>query len=232
LKKLIIDLTKYNGIAFAILFGVLIVTLVPLSIYSFITGNDFTMLPSLFTISGSNPDFSNSFKIQFGSNIVWQLLLIYICLTFIIFGIDYAKKKRNLLFVLVSLLAVGIQIFGFNYLSKNTADPLIETSVQQVTAIIEKKEDAIIYVGRENCPDCILYKPKLINFLQQKHIDIDYFNTTGNEKEMSNYRKYYNNLGVKSVPSIMFIKHGQIQQVLYGDKEPDKIEKEILKYKH
>lgn len=90
--------------------------------------------------------------------------------------------------------------------------------------IIDSKGNSIVYIGRENCLDCILYKLKLIFYLEKEKLEINFLDIIGNKIDVDNFRKYYNKLGVESIFVVIFIKNGKVECILYGDKEVENIE--------
>lgn len=227
MKKTILDIFKYSGISFFATFLILVALIIPNGVNSFLNGTSFQVPLNMLTIAGVANGSENSLEIHFTQIFFWQILLLYTCLTFIIFGIVYAKKNKKALYLVISLLAMGTLVLGSAQLSRLQQEPLKTTTVQDIDSIINSKGNSIIYVGRENCPDCILYKPKLISYLEKEKLEINYLDTTGNKNDVDDFRKYYNKLGVESIPAVIFIKNGEIEQILYGDKGAKNIEHTI-----
>ncbi|EGP4828510.1 thioredoxin, partial [Enterococcus faecium] len=68
-------------------------------------------------------------------------------------------------------------------------------------------------------------------YLEKEKLEINYLDTTGNKTDVDNFRKYYNKLGVESIPAVIFIKNGKVERILYGDKEAENIERTIKLFK-
>jgi predicted bacteriocin transport accessory protein len=100
------------------------------------------------------------------------------------------------------------------YKSYNKPNPLVSISQKDIASNISQKNSLIVYIGRDSCPTCRVFKPKLIKYLNARHKHIFYFNTQGNNKEIHDFRKFYNNLGVHYVPSIIIIKKGKVINIL------------------
>lgn len=231
MKKLIIDICKYSGISFFVTFLILVALIVPNGVNSFLNGTSFQAPLNMITISGISNGVENSLEINFTQIFFWQILLIYTCLTFIILGIVYAKKNKKALYLVISLSAIGIFVLGSTQLVRIQQKPLKQTTIQGVDSMLGSKENSIVYVGRDNCPDCILYKPKLVSFLEKENYEINYLDTTGSENDVEVFRSYYNKLGVESIPAVIFIEKGKIDQILYADKESENIERTIKAFK-
>lgn len=63
------------------------------------------------------------------------------------------------------------QIVGFRLLLPKPI-PLVNTIISQIKEFENDKKNAVIYIGRENCPDCIIYEPKLKAFLSKEQLSI------------------------------------------------------------
>ncbi|EOW2616248.1 thioredoxin family protein [Enterococcus faecium] len=143
----------------------------------------------------------------------------------------YAKKNKKAVYLVISLAAMVTLVLGSTQLSRIQQEPLKTITIQGIDSIMDSKGNSIVYIGRENCPDCILYKPKLISYLEKEKLEINYLDTTGNKTDVDNFRKYYNKLGVESIPAVIFIKNGKVERILYGDKEAENIERTIKLFK-
>lgn len=231
MKKIILDIFKYSGVSFFATFSILVALIIPNGVNSFLNGTTFQAPLNLLTISGIANGSENSLEIHFTRIFFWQILLLYTCLTFMIFGIVYAKKNKKAVYLVISLAAMVTLVLGSTQLSRIQQEPLKTTTIQSIDSIMDSKGNSIVYIGRENCPDCILYKPKLISYLEKEKLEINFLDTTGNKTDVDNFRKYYNKLGVESIPAVIFIKNGKVERILYGDKEAENIERTIKLFK-
>ncbi|MDR1473273.1 MAG: hypothetical protein LBI41_01720, partial [Lactobacillales bacterium] len=90
-----------------------------------------------------------------------------------------------------------------------------------------KEDDIAIYVGRDTCPDCQRIMPKLKKQLKNNKKTLYYFDTTAKGEKLFHYRKFYNSLGVKAVPSIIIAKNGKVKKVLNLEKDQTNLSKII-----
>ena len=229
MRKIFVDLLKCSGISFFITFLMLIMSIIPICLISFFYGTNFHAPYNLFTVIGNTNDLGNAIEFNFNKNFGIQILLFYFCFTFVILGITYTKRYKKMIYLIISLFAILLQVLLMNSIVLNK-EPFKETSINEIKELIKSNEDTVIYVGRDNCPECIIFKPKLSSFLSKEGLRINYLNTTGNEDEVSNFKKFYNELGVVSVPAVIFMEGGKIVKVLHGNKAYNEIENRMKQF--
>ena len=131
------------------------------------------------------------------------------------------KFKKNY-FILI--ICVIVTVVFINYINKKGSNVgLVSITQEEISTLISNEEDAIIYVGRETCPDCKKVKPILLEELEKSNKSLYYFDTTSEGEELYKYRQFYNSLGVQSVPTIIVIKSGSIEKNIDLIKNPEKI---------
>lgn len=230
MKKFIVNFLRISGAVMAFMVMILVVSIVGSGIYTFSQEKTvkmpFGLVEFLYQKTSSG---GFDIEINFINYFFHYVVITIVCITLIVLAIKYLKDTRNLVYSLLIFLAVLIAIFSKNFLSQPM--PFKSISEVGINRLLKKEENAIIYVGRDNCPDCIEYKPKLTNFLEKNKKTILFFDVSGSDKEIGAFRKYYNSLGVEGVPAIIVVKNGKIRTIYYGDKAPDKVEKEILAFK-
>lgn len=111
--------------------------------------------------------------------------------------------------------------------SNNFLKPVNEMYIKK---IINNKQNANIFIGRSSCNSCITFKNRLTAFSKRKkkNYNLKYFNTNFKGYKLYKIRKFYNSLGVKTIPSVLQIVHGKIINVFNGSTDWNKIIK-ILK---
>jgi predicted bacteriocin transport accessory protein len=112
--------------------------------------------------------------------------------------------------LLISIIIVSF----FAYRTYKQPNYLVTISQENIESNINKKNNFIVYVGRDSCPSCKAFKPKLIKYLSARQKKIFYFNTQGTNEAIHEFRKFYNSLGVRYVPSIIIIQNGKVTHIL------------------
>lgn len=160
MRKIFVDLLKCSGISFFITFLMLIMSIIPICLISFFYGTNFHAPYNLFTVIGNTNDLGNAIEFNFNQNFGIQILLFYFCFTFVILGITYTKRYKKMIYLIISLFAILLQVLLMNSIVLNK-EPFKETSINEIKELIKSNEDTVIYVGRDNCPECIIFKPKI-----------------------------------------------------------------------
>lgn len=132
------------------------------------------------------------------------------------------RLRKTHYFILI--ICIIFTVIFINYINKKGTDVgLVSITQEEISTLISNKEDAVIYVGRETCPDCKKVKPILLEELEDNNKSLYYFDTTAEGEELYNYRQFYNSLGVQSVPTIIVIKSGLIEKNIDLIKDSGKI---------
>jgi len=140
---------------------------------------------------------------------------------------DIINKK--LIFSLISILLIIIGLFFYSKHSE-TKDTLILISNSQLQAMIDEKEEALIYVGRPTCPQCQEFEPLLRETLANNKTTIYYYNTDEARKDSSNaLSNLAAKLNVDTVPSVIKLSKGKTIDKMVGVKTTDAISEFIKK---
>lgn len=229
MKKFSLDFLRLSGAVFFSVIVCLVLGVMGCGVYTFVKETSvrlpFNLVEFLYqkTTSGGF-----DIEIIFIENFIWYIMITILCISLIVAALKYMVLTKNPLYILLIILSIFIVIWSKNSLVQ--IDPFKDISESGINQLLQKNERAIIYIGRDTCPDCIRYKPKLTSFLKKEKKQIRYFDVSGSEQQISEYRTYYNKLGIKGVPAVFKIENGQVTAIYYGDKTPGKIEKEILKF--
>lgn len=144
------------------------------------------------------------------------------------------KKRFELLMLFITLILISMVMIICHINTKGDGDTkgIVEINQQDLKNIISGKETTWVYIGRPSCPDCKEFYPQLIDFVNQNKLHIYYYNTECRASKKMIVRKYYNSLGVKTVPSIIQIKDGIIDKVydVQIEKEFNSFKDTILDY--
>lgn len=136
-------------------------------------------------------------------------------------------SKKAYVPALIILLAVFAGITGvFIYRQKNTSTGKNPYGFTQIT--LEEFDDCIhgktendtvfIYVGRDDCPDCEKFSPKLQNIIKEEGLSVLYYSTSKDRKERPD--EMYGILDeakVTEVPVMLEIINGKISASYTGE---------------
>ena len=87
-----------------------------------------------------------------------------------------------------------------------------EISFGELKTMMDNKETFAIYIGNEDCPHCVSYKPTLEDVLDEYDIDIYHLdNSKLSESESSKLVQYIN---ITGTPTIAFITNGEEESTL------------------
>lgn len=120
------------------------------------------------------------------------------------------KKKLVILlatFILI-LTFVGCQSKEDKYLEQVKALKGIE--IKELNKMIEEKKSFNLYIGRENCPYCLILAPQLSQLAKEDKIEIYYLNTIETNPEMDKFVKEHK---IEYVPSLIVFKEGIGQEL-------------------
>lgn len=154
------------------------------------------------------------------------------------------NKRKLLLILLITFLGIICILMFYNQINQdpdqvnspiknsstssqsveNKKEALYEDKVSKFTSLmasdatkkINENENFFLYLGRNNCPDCQEFVPKLYNLAISKKLNIYYVDTINSkDDELIKLRK---ELGVATVPSFYFISQ-QISKLDLGKEE-------------
>ncbi|MBO0431059.1 thioredoxin family protein [Enterococcus sp. DIV0660C] len=135
------------------------------------------------------------------------------------------KKKKIIFLLFVIILMSGETYFYANQKEKNF-NPLNSINSNQIQKLIDNTDTGYIYIGRPTCEECQEFLPKLRSVLIKKRQKVFYYNTDNARKEnQDKLVKELNNLNVKIVPTILYMKKGKIDEKLEGSTNKSEIEK-------
>lgn len=80
-----------------------------------------------------------------------------------------------------------------------------------VFGLLSDIDGSIIYVGRDTCPHCAEFAPKLIEAIQKEDVLVYYYNTAEARTENADkLNELMDKLDIKSVPALIKIEHGEV----------------------
>ena len=86
---------------------------------------------------------------------------------------------------------------------------------QALLDFLANKESGFLYVGRETCPVCQEFAPILVSVVDEEGLGVMYFDTDL-DRETQERITVLETLQVDSVPTMLYIKDGQIAETLVG----------------
>ncbi len=120
--------------------------------------------------------------------------------------------KKRIVVLLVALLTllslVACQSQEDKYKSQVKAFKKVE--VAEINSMIEEKKDFNLYIGRENCPYCLILAPQLEELVKNEKIEVYYLDTVNTTDEMDNFFREYK---LEYVPSLLVFSGGNAEEV-------------------
>ena len=135
-------------------------------------------------------------------------------------------KKRKIIVLLFGIILIGSAVYFYANQKEKNFNPMTDINSTQIQKLMDNSKTGYIYIGRPTCEECQDFLPKLKSILIKKERKIFYYNTDDARKE-NQYKlvKELNNLDVKIVLTILYVKKGKISEKLEGSTDKSKIEK-------
>ncbi|HEL2728987.1 TPA: thioredoxin [Streptococcus suis] len=127
--------------------------------------------------------------------------------------------RKYFLLVLLAILVVG----GAFFLSQSAATPnesdyvkavksYQAISIDEVEQKVQDEEEFILYIGRETCPYCRDFVPKLTEAVEQSHATIYYLDSESDPN--GKIQQFRQSQGLATVPSLTYYKSGKLSRIL------------------
>ena len=87
----------------------------------------------------------------------------------------------------------------------------LDNSIIQNDMNTQKKQIRFVYVGRETCPYCREFAPKLRKAARSINATIYYIDTENKTDELAKFAEQYH---IDSIPTLLVFKDGQLQETL------------------
>lgn len=158
---------------------------------------------------------------------LWILLeFCLICgVYYLLCEVSFLKKRSNLFKIIVSVglggLAFGATLIipnnsswqyqGSEYNQATKSFYFIDSSRIEESLKEQKKLIRYVYVGRESCPFCNAFAPKLKKAAKEAKVSVYYIDTENKTDELYNFAEQYN---VDSIPTLLVMKDGQLEKKL------------------
>lgn len=116
------------------------------------------------------------------------------------------KKKNTIIITISIILLIGIiSVLIINY---NSSNYFKKTNYNEITKMIDNKEDFVLCISRTTCTHCQSYKPKLKDVAKEYKTNIYYIDI---DEESEDDQTKFNELITfdGSTPTTVFIKKGK-----------------------
>ena len=162
-----------------------------------------------------------------GNSLLWLLYEIFVAtgIYYLCCKSSLSKKfskvtKAVIMFSLVALLiAPPLFIFKNNSWMYRTSEYVrttghfvqLDNSTIQNEMNTQKKQIRFVYLGRETCPYCREFAPKLKEASKSINARIYYIDTENKTDELTKFAEQYH---IDSIPTLLVFKDGQLQETL------------------
>ncbi|CYV07448.1 Thiol-disulfide isomerase and thioredoxin [Streptococcus suis] len=85
-------------------------------------------------------------------------------------------------------------------------------SIDEVEQKVQDEEEFILYIGRETCPYCRDFVPKLTEAVEQSHATIYYLDSESDPN--GKIQQFQQSQGLATVPSLTYYKSGKLSGIL------------------
>lgn len=136
---------------------------------------------------------------------------------------DNSKLTISLLIAAVAICSVNTAIHcnefrGYTIESAVQADYIDNEwfdglTLAEIEDILLNADDAVVYIGREDCKDCHEFEKEIAPVLERNSVELPTYYTNSDREKSNNdeYRNFLNKYGIESVPFVIWTKEGKIQ---------------------
>lgn len=121
------------------------------------------------------------------------------------------KKKFVLAICILFVLGSGLFVYNNTYNGYMFFQKSINP--KELNALIKNDNNAVIYIGKNTCSDCLNLFSKIKKILQNQNIETFYLDANKNRDE-DLFKSVLQKLEVEMVPTILIIKNGVVEQKL------------------
>lgn len=128
---------------------------------------------------------------------------------------------KKLILVLISLFLVvgcGTDLGDYD-----------EISLEKFHAMIEEKQNFILYMGYEGCHYCQEFSPKLRKIIKKYDLDIKFLDVDSQKLTEEEYDNIENITSLSGTPTVVFVKEGKVKLFprMVGNMDEDVIIKNL-----
>lgn len=126
------------------------------------------------------------------------------------------RKVLTLLLLLLGAIAIWFLVDSVTRPQESDYAQAVKAyqkiSMDQLEEKVEAQEDFLLYIGRETCPYCQTFVPKLTEAVEETHVTVYYVDS---EKDPDGrIQAFRQENGLKTVPSLTYYRSGQLAGLL------------------
>lgn len=179
--------------------------------------------------------------IQYNLSIYFLLIFLFISFFADYFTNKYLKNHYIIKFIF--LLSLGLFLFFLtdysplkSYAYKETEyaiaiKKLNKIEHQEISSLIDRSENEniIIYIGRETCPFCKMFVPKLTQAVTETNSSVNYIDTENKDTTLLDFANKYN---INEIPKLIVLsnKEKKDELLIFNDITPELITAFLKKY--
>ena len=133
----------------------------------------------------------------------------------------FSTLTKNIIGICLIILLIAPPLFIFEnnswiyrtseYVQATSHFVQLDNSIIQNDMNTQKKQIRFVYVGRETCPYCREFAPKLKEASRSSNATIYYIDTENKMDELAKFAEQYH---IDSIPTLLVFKDGQLQETL------------------
>ena len=133
----------------------------------------------------------------------------------------FSTLAKNIIAICLMILLIAPPLFIFKnnswiyrtseYVQATSHFVQLDNSTIQNEMDTQKKQIRFVYVGRETCPYCREFAPKLRKAARSINATIYYIDTENKTDELAKFAEQYH---IDSIPTLLVFKDGQLQETL------------------
>ena len=133
----------------------------------------------------------------------------------------FSTLTKNIIGICLIILLIAPPLFIFKnnswiyrtseYVQATSHFVQLDNSIIQNDMNTQKKQIRFVYVGRETCPYCREFAPKLKEASRSSNATIYYIDTENKMDELAKFAEQYH---IDSIPTLLVFKDGQLQETL------------------
>lgn len=105
-----------------------------------------------------------------------------------------------------------------------------EINFDELTTMIDNKEDFVLFIGAESCSACRSFKTTVNKIVENNKVDIKYIdNDKLSEEEYAKLMSYFY---FNSTPTTVLVKNGKEKDRIIGSKKYSQVEKKLKDEKY
>lgn len=121
------------------------------------------------------------------------------------------KQKISLTLALLLGIVTLIGVYLLQQGGHTQAD-MPKITWREFQELTTEQRTNLVYIGRDNCPDCRKYQPRLQKIAQEKKVPVYYYDII-NDRKKNEFKKTIKKLDLQEVPALYLIGQKQIRKL-------------------